>query len=146
MKELEWNKRKSFKWHDIWVKAGRLIAGVFTNIMRTTRKQYNFTVKRLCQSQTEQRNSKLANAFIDSRALNEFWAEVKRRNARSSNSSCFYNYVNGRSRPADLANDFMKIYRDVFCACFTSCHDLQSFQNKINNFCIDKKWLPFDVG
>ena len=95
--------------------------------MRAARKQYHNAGKRLCQSQTEQRNSKLANAFINSRAPNEFWAKFKRSNARSSNSSCSYNYVNGRRCPADVANDFMKMYRNVFRAGHTSCHDLQSF-------------------
>ena len=40
----------------------------------------------------------------------------------------------------------MKIYRDVFCSGHTSCHDLQSFQHKLNNLCIDEKWQPFDVN
>ena len=40
----------------------------------------------------------------------------------------------------------MKMYRDVFCAGYTLCHDLQSFQNKINNVSIDEKRQPFDVN
>ena len=71
-------------------------------------------------------NYKLVHTFIDSRAPK--------------------NYVNGCSSPVNVANDFMKMYRDVFCAGHTSCHNLQSFQNKLHNLCIDEKWQPFNVN
>ena len=133
---------QSLKWHHIWVDAGRPPTGVLANIMRSTRRQYHIASKRLLQSQKEQHNTRLAEAFAVPHSPSIFWKEVKRANAHTSHSfAC--NTVNGHTSPAEIANDFKDMYKNIFCAGLTSVDDLSNFRNNLNDLCVNEISQPF---
>ena len=80
--------------------------------MCSKHKKYHFAVKGLTATQTDSRNSKLAEVYINQPA-NDFWRQVYNANATKAASSPA-NTVNGHTSPDYIANEFKHMYSGIF--------------------------------
>ena len=103
------------------------------DIMRSMHRKYHFAVKGLMATQTDLRNSILADAYINQPA-HVFWRQVYNANAIKAASSPA-DTANSHTSPSDIANEFKHMYSGIFRAGFTTEADLNAFGCALDNSC-----------
>ena len=118
--------------------------------MRSTRKRYHIAVKGLLRSQTDLRNSCLAEASIN-KPPNVFWRKVERVNARPLSVHVLNVFLMDiaivmlllMSLKLHITNEFYTAHSVIFYAGFTMADDLKVLREEldescINSFCLGK--------
>ena len=111
-----WGSRvKGFKddaifWKNIWLECGKPPTGVVHDIMRKTKLQYHYAVRRLKRKSDELRKCKMAEA-LKNNSSRDFWTEVKR--VENSGRNLPSN-IGGKTSSSDIAALFAEKYKTLY--------------------------------
>jgi len=122
-------RAKALFWHNIWVDDGRKKTGIVADIMRKTRLQYHYAIRRVKKSE----NDIVADRFAESVLNNserDFWSEVKRMRGKSCTVS---NVVDGSTTPDSISDVFAHKYQDLYSSVSYSESEMSSIVNELNN-------------
>ena len=90
------------------------------DIMRASRKKYHWSVLQARKHEADIRNGKVAEALVHGDCVN-LWREVNKAGF-SGRPSC-YSAIGGSTTPADIADDFWRMYADIYHADFVNTNE-----------------------
>jgi hypothetical protein len=120
-------KDQSLFWHWIWCECGKPNTGHVFNIMKRSRHQFHYAVRRAKINANMVKRKKLAENVSSSKSL---WRELKSINPSNRINACI---VDNATSPADIADLFVSKYRTLYNSVPTSMDELHGLSNEINN-------------
>jgi len=102
-------KEDSQFWHQVWRDGGKPREGWLFEMMRDSKRQYHYAVRRLKRRQKELKELKFAEAVAGDNAR-DFFAEVKRLNPKPEPM----NLMNGEDSEESIANIFRVKYESLY--------------------------------
>ena len=125
-------RKQSLHWHRMWADCGRPQAGTVADIMRASRKKYHCSILQARKREADIRNEKVAEALVLGDCVN-FWREVNRAGFLGQ-PSC-YSAIGGSTTPADIADDFWRMYAFIYHADFVNTNELKHFRTELDLKC-----------
>ena len=96
-------------WHAVWVSAGKPPHGHLCEIMKESKLQYKYAIRRLKRANQNIQNDKFIQSIIEGGS--NIFAEIKRFRGKSSNCS---SRIDGEVGSTDIANRFADIYSQLY--------------------------------
>ena len=87
-------------------------------------------------------NEKIAEALVHGNCVN-FWREVNKAGVSGHSSWCA---IGGSATPADIADDFWRIYVDIYHADFVNTDELKHFRTDLDRRCAAENWQLFTTA
>ena len=112
------SKVKPFKddaifWRNIWLQCNKPTSGIIYDLMKRTKQQYHYAVRRLKRRSDDLIKSRMAEAIVNNKSR-DFWSEVKKINSTGTNiSSNIGDYTNAYDIAALFANKYDVLYNSV---------------------------------
>jgi len=127
--QVEPFRSKSILWHNMWVECGRPRCGVVADIMRRTRAQYHYAIRRVKRQEADIVKQRFAQA-VCSNCSRDLWTEMRKITAkRVSPASC----VDGYLSPQSISDHFANKYQDLYNCVSYDVDDMYNLSKVIVN-------------
>ena len=103
-------REDSMFWHSIWVSAGRPQNTSLHQVMKSTRNQYHYAIRRVKQQESKIRKDQMLQDCLNGK-INDILKHIK--NSRKNKSSYAEN-IDGISGSNNISSHFQSIYKDIF--------------------------------
>ena len=97
-------------WFAVWTSAGKPQGTQLHNIMKRTRNQFMYAVRRAKRHEDEIRKSKFINACMDGE-VNDIIQDLRKSRCKNNKVA---SSIDGCTDPSDIANNFQNIYKNIF--------------------------------
>ena len=119
---------KSLFWHNMWLEYGRPKTGAVADVMRRTRAEYHYAIRRIKRNDYDIIKERFADAILTNRCR-DLWAEVKRIRGGGSSLS---NVVDGFSTPDDISTFFASKSQELYTSVPYDTVDMDCLLNELN--------------
>ena len=103
-------KDSSMFWHAVWVSAGRPIDTELHKLMKHTRNQYHYAIRKVKNHEKEIRKNKFLNACLDGK-VSDILKDIKISRNKNNKSS---GVIDGFTNNTDIADNFKNIYSNIY--------------------------------
>ena len=103
-------REDSIFWHSIWVSAGRPQNTNLHQVMKSTRNQYHYAIRRVKQQESKIRKDQMLQDCLNGK-INDLLKHIK--NSRKNKSSYAEN-IDGISGSDNISSHFQSIYKEIF--------------------------------
>ena len=117
-------KEASIFWDAVWVSAGRPLDTELHKLMKHTRNQFHYAIRRVKRQEQELRKSKFLSACLDGK-VSDILHDIK--SARNKNSKPS-TVIDGHSESADIAENF----KDIYCKIYNTHNDKDDLKQFID--------------
>ena len=140
--EVEPLRRTSLFWHHLWLDCGKPNAGVVYEVMKKTRREYHYAIRRCKSNELLHRRQRIAEAaeHVDQR---DFWEQVKRANRNSSQIPVVVDEAEG---PEAIAALFADKYQRLYQGVPTPPEDFERLRHNIADIIRRDQTLPVTVS
>jgi hypothetical protein len=97
-------------WRKIWIECGKPTSGTLYDIMKRTKVQYHYAVRRLKRNSETLRKEKMAESLLNNKCR-DFWTEVKK---LKGNSVHYTNTLENKDDPYEIASHFADKYNKLY--------------------------------
>ena len=112
-------------WHAVWMSAGKPMNTELHRLMKHTRNQFHFAVRRVKRKEAEIRNNKFVKCCLDNN-VQDLLGEIKKMRGRPDKNS---EVIDGKSAESDISHHFSEIYETLY----TSVESTGNLQDLIND-------------
>ena len=112
----------------MWSECGRPKTGAVADVMRRTRAEYQYAIRRIKRDENDIIKERFADAILTNRSR-DLWAEMKRIRGGWSSLS---NVVDGFSAPDDISAFFASKYQELYTSVFYDAVDMDCLLNELN--------------
>ena len=126
--EVQPYKEKAEFWHSIWLQDQKREGTQLHKVMKYTRGQYRYAVRRTKRKVASIRKDKYVQACLDGK-ITDILTDIKQ--ARSKNKACATS-IDGKTDCGDIAEHFKQIYSDIYNT-HQDKSELESFIEANNN-------------
>ena len=127
--QVEPFRSKSIMWHNMWMECGRPKTGAVADIMRRTRAQYHYAIRRVKRDEADIVKHRFAQA-VCSDCSRDFWTETRKITAKRVNpASC----VDGYLSPQSISDHFANKYQDLYNCVSFDADDMNDISKMLEN-------------